>query len=166
MSRMRKHVEDTRRFESKPMFVDQHPQVPREAPRVTGNIQHPLGVETDYRCQHLEGTGTWRVEHHVCIALAEPGRRSRNASTAASGLGGRLAGRRGKQARQVGYVKLRVFQLISLCIVTSAGHQGRIAFDTDNTPGVTGHGQREVAYAAEEVQYFRGRAQLEELDGL
>ena len=61
MSRMGKHVEDTRSFESKPMFVDQHPQVPREAPRVTGNIQHPLGVETDYRCQHLEGKETGLV---------------------------------------------------------------------------------------------------------
>ena len=42
---VRKHVHHTRRLERKAMLVHQHPQIPREASRVTGNIQHALRRE-------------------------------------------------------------------------------------------------------------------------
>ena len=42
---VREHVDDARRLECEAMFVHQHHEIPRQAPRVTGNIQHPCRRE-------------------------------------------------------------------------------------------------------------------------
>ena len=61
------------------------------------------GSRLGNRCQHLPGAGARGVEHDVGVALAEPGLTSRGSRPES-----------GEALRQVGYVELRIFQLISL----------------------------------------------------
>src|SRR3569833_1996190 len=73
VSRMGKHIENTRCFESKAMFVHQHAQVPCEAPWMAGNIQHPLRLQARHGGQHFLGSSPGRIQDDMRKALPKPG---------------------------------------------------------------------------------------------